>query len=189
MANLPPTAGPAVPVYGETMYDRCSASGNIGLGEFLVYSGNAVIPTAIAAANSVAARSSAAGFAMESNPIYDSYGNSKTNTALLFARFPILRVSAYDNILASGEYPFGTPVYPAATGSGVNAPTGKTGVGPQWASAGIVNLSGVIGSASASGAFAPPLGIGIVVGLAKLGSGSGNSQLDVLVLPRRPDYF
>lgn len=183
MANLPSMAGPGVPVFADTMYGRASAGNTaINVGDFLIASGLTVLPTALAAAGARAGRASAIGIALEPSTLYDSFGNAKANTALLFARTCVIRVSAYDNVLASGEYPLACPVYPATTGSAVNSPTGKTGVAAQWATAPHVTIS-----ANPTGAGA--LGIGVIVGMAKLGSGSGNTQIDVLVLPPTPSYL
>jgi hypothetical protein len=182
MANLPPMATYDTPAAADIIYGAGNASGNINVGDFLIYSGYAVIPTAMGTLAQV--KASAAGVALESNPVYDSNGAEKTNTALLFARQGRFRVSAFDNITASGDITLGTPVYPAATGSGVNAPTGNTGVGAQWAQTVRQAASGETLSS----------GMATVVGVAKLAAGygatgSGIAQLDIVLHPARPDYY
>lgn len=182
MANLPPLAVYDTPAAADIMYGTGSASGTINVGDFLIYSGYALIPTAMGDAAQV--KASAAGIALESNPIYDSNGAQRTNTALLFARQGRFRVSAHNSLTASGNVALGTPVYPASTGSAVNSPTGQSGVGARWATA--ARVSNAV-SAVASG-------IGVVVGVPKLAegygaTGSGIAQLDIVLYPTRPDYY
>lgn len=182
MANLPPLAAYDTPAVDDIVYGVAVASGNISVGDFLIFSGHSVIPTAMGTLAHV--KASAAGVALDSNPVYDSNGAQQTNTALLYARQGRFRVSAYDNLTASGDIALGTPVYPAATGSGVNAPTGLTGVGAQWAkTTHVANSANNVGS-----------GMATVVGVAKLAvgygaTGSGIAQLDIILHPTRPDYY
>lgn len=183
--NLPPVARHDAPSVEDIQFGTGHAIGNVNVGDFLVYSGHNVLPTAVAAANAAAVRASAAGIALEASPRYDHHGVTGENTGLLFARQGRFRVSAYHNVTASGNVTLGIPVYPATTGSGVNAPTGLTGLGAQWGTAAPV---------LASGTAAPALGMARVVGVHKIANGygatgSGVAQLDILVLPARPDYI
>ncbi len=184
--NLPPMARQDTLAIEEIQFGTGNASGKINVGDYLVYSGHKIIPTALAAANAVAGRASGAGVALEASPKYDSRGVTADNTGLLFAREGRLRVSAFHNFTASGDVTLGAAVYPATTGSGVNAPTGLTGVGAQWGTAARVHIS-------ANPTGAPPLGIGYVVGVNKIAdgfgaTGSGVAQLDIVFFPSRPDY-
>lgn len=172
MSNVPTAAPYGTPVHEDIMFGVTPVTGAVNVGDMLVYSGHFAVPTAIAAANAVAARASACGWALESNVAYDSFGNSKQNTALLYMRQGPQRVSAYYNITASANILLGSHVYPANTGSGVAAPTGLTGIKAEWATAPPVHIS-------ANPTGAPALGFGRIIGLAKVSSGSGASQYDI----------
>lgn len=185
--NLPPLARRDTPSIEEIQFGTGHAIGNVNPGDFLVYSGHRLVPTAIAAGNSVAARASAAGIAMDASPKYDSRGVTGENTGLLFMRYGIFRASAYHNFTASGDVVLGAAVYPHTTGSAVNTPTAMSGLGAQYGTAARVHIS-------ANPTGAPPLGIGMVVGVGKIAAGfgatgSGVAQLDILIFPPRPDYL
>jgi len=174
MANVPTAAPYGIPSTEDIIFGVVPVTGAVNPGDLLVASGHFGVPTGIAAngGNAVAARASALGWALESNVVYDSFGNSKQNTALLYMRQGPQRVSAYYNITASANILYGQHVFPLTTGSGVNAPTGLTGLGAQWATAAPVHIS-------ANPTGAPALALGKVVGLAKVSSGSGESQYDI----------
>ena len=108
---------------------RASATAVINVGDPLIYSGSFVLAAAISAPEE---KASAAGLALESNPQYDSFGNVVTASALLYAVGGVFRVSGASGAAA---WTLGQAVYPSATGSGVAAPTGKTGIGALWAQA------------------------------------------------------
>lgn len=172
MAVLPNTALYADPFQTDVQLATGSPSGNIGVGDYLIYSGQKVIPTAMGTLAHV--KASGAGIAVDANPVSDWYGASKTNTGLRFVRGGIFRVSA----AFSGQIPLGTPVYPASTGSGVYAATGQTGVAATWQSAPPV----------ANSANALSSGIARVVGWHDVGNG-GTGEMDILLTPSRPDYY
>lgn len=186
--NLPPLAAYDTPAVEDIQFGTGVPVGTVWPGDQLIYSGHNVIPTAVATNGSNAAhvRASAAGIAMEASPRYDHRGITGVNTGLLFARQGRFRVSGYNNLTASGNLTLGVAAFPATTGSGVNAPTGLTGLGAQWATAPRVLASGATGGAA--------LGMATVVGVHKLAggygaTGSGVAQIDILVLPARPDYI
>lgn len=172
MANIPTAAPYGLPVTEDILFGVTPVTGNVNPGDFLVFSGHFAVPTAVAAANAAACRASACGWALESNPVYDSFGNPKQNTAMPYLRMGPQRVSAQHNITASANVLLGQHVFPSTTGSGVNAPTGLTGVAAQWLTATPTQIS-------ANPTGAPALAFGRIIGLAKVGSGSGNSQIDI----------
>jgi hypothetical protein len=174
MGNTPTAAPYGIPSTEDIIFGQVKVTGNVNPGDFLAFSGHWAVPTGIAAdsSNAVAARASAAGWALEANPVYDSFGNSKQNTALLYMRQGPQRVSALYNITASANILLGTHIFPNTTGSAVNAPTGLTGVGAQWATAAVASISG-------NPTGAPALALGKIVAMAKVSSGSGASQYDI----------
>lgn len=186
--NLPPMAVVDTPAVEDIRFGTGNpGAAVVNVGDYLIFSGHNVIPTAVATNGSNAAqvRASGAGIALEASPITDRFGASVANTGLLFGMQGRYRVSAYHNFTASGDVALGTPVFPATTGSGVNAPTGLTGIAAQWGTAAPV---------LASGTAAPALGVGRIVGVHRLAegygaTGSGIAQLDILVLPPSPAYI
>lgn len=172
-ANTPSVAAMGLPVLRDDLkFYTGRATGVINAGDQLIYSGHWVIPTAMAAGNTTQVNASGAGIAMESNPVYDSHGVQKENTALMFADNVRILASAYHKVTASAHVTLGGRVYPATTGSGVMAPTGNTGVGAQWGTADPKTFSGATAAVIA--------GNGIIVGVHKLGSDSGETQLEIL---------
>lgn len=183
--NLPPLANYDAPAVEDIQFGTANPVGTVNVGDYLVFSGHNVVPTALAAGNAAAVRASGAGIALEASPRYDRYGATAVNTGLLYGRQGRFRVSAYNNINASAGVTLGAAAYPATTGSGVNAPTGLTGLGAQWATAARVLASGATAGAA--------LGLATVVGLTKIAggygaTGSGVAQLDILLLPPNPAY-
>lgn len=146
-----------------------NASGVVNVGDFVAYSGSAVFATT---GHTFANKASAAGIALESNPQYDSFGNIVTATALKYARQGIFRVSGGSGAAA---WCLGQPVYPSATGSGVAAPTGLTGLGALWTQT---------TKTGAGSGFST--GIAIVVGF--VDTLANSAQLDILLTPPAPDY-
>lgn len=181
-ANLPPASTYDTPSHNDIFYATGRATGNVNIGDFLIYSGHWVIPTAMATngSNAAAVKASAFGLSLGANPVYDSQGVAKQNTGLLGLRQGRYMASSYYNASASGDINLGVALYPATTGSGVNAPTGLTGVGAQWATADRKPVSGTA---------APAQGIATLIGIRAFGTGSGKTQLEVLLAPARPDYY
>lgn len=143
-------------------------------GDYVSFSGQYVI----ASHDSVAYwKASGLGIAVDRNPKYDEYGNQIINSALVVATHGVFRVSAN----FSGQPNLGVVAYPDMTGSGVNAPTGVTGLGAVWNTGTPVTVSG--GTAAA-----PVKGVGQVVGWYNSGP-AGTGQLDIRVWPRNADYY
>ncbi len=152
-----------------------SASGVINVGDWLVYSGQGVVPTY--AGGLAYWKASAAGVALESNPTYDPGGRAVSATGLRFVRQGMLRVSA----AFSGVANLGIGAYPVSTGSGLAAPTGATGLGATWQTGAKQLYSGATGAGGS--------GVAMLVGLDMTRANAGTGQLDVLLLPPRPDYY
>lgn len=168
MSVTAPPAVLGVPERFAIELGTASASGKINVGDWVLFSGGSVYPgSSFTPAN----KASGAGVALQPNPTYDSHGRVVTATALQYLRQGVIRVSAY-----TGAWSLGTPVWPSATGSGLAAPTGLTGVGAIWAAA----VKTGAGSAFATG-------VGIVVGNGTVTNGS--AQIDVLIRPLHPDYY
>src|SRR6185369_112325 len=108
--------------------------------------------------------------------VYDPAGRTIQNSGLRFVRMGVLRVSAN----FSGQPALGVGVYPDATGSGVAAPTGQTGRAATWQTSVKLSNSGATGAGGS--------GVAQVVGWRGAGNG-GTGQMDVLLLPPRPDYY
>lgn len=174
MAISAASAALATPEFWNIQVDRCSSSGTINVGDWLVYSGSALCPAY--AGGTAYWKASAAGIALESQPTYDNWGRSVSNTALLFARQGVFRVSAN----FSGNSPLGVGVYPDATGSGLAAPTGATGVAATWQTGAKVFMSG---ATSVGGS-----GVAMLIHWYNTGP-AGTGQMDILLTPPRPDYY
>jgi hypothetical protein len=157
-----------------------SATGKINVGDYLLYSGNYV---KAGSAYTPANKASGAGIALESNPQYDRWGNIVTASALKYGVAGVYRVSAESGAAA---WTLGKPVWPSATGSGVAAPTGTTGVGALWDQAAKV-AHGTAFSAGSAVSITHATGIAIVVGFTAKGDNS--AELDILLMPPRPDYI
>lgn len=123
-----------------------SGTGTINVGDWLAYSGQFVISQFSGAAPGTAYwKTSGAGVALESNPVYDPAGRSIQNSALKILVQGIIVGSAS----FSGQPTLGLGAFPDATGSGVNSPTGLTGVGATWNTAQVINGSAYSGTANA----------------------------------------
>jgi len=160
----------------EGMYIALPASGTaheINPGDYVAASGHYII-----AVNTGIAywKASGIGVAMDRNPAIDPAGRTIINSAVLVARYGQFRASAN----FSGQPLLGVLAGPVTTGSGVNAPSGVTGVGAKWNTAAPVAVSG--GTAAA-----PVAGIAQVVGW-RTGPG-GTGQLDLVLWPRNADYY
>ena len=165
-----------IPV-SDGQYVVANASGTaleVNPGDWVAFSGQYII----AAPDGVASHKvSGLGVAMDRNPKYDEYGNKIVNTALLVARRGVFRVSA----AFSGQPLLGVLAFCDVTGSGVNAPTGLTGLGSIWNTANPVSVSG--GTAAA-----PVPGYAQVIGWYNSGP-AGTGQMDIVVWDRNADYY
>lgn len=178
MAVTAPSVTKGIPIYDQHPYTEADASGTaleINPGDWVCWSGQYII----AAHDGVASwKASGVGIALERNPVYDPAGRQLVNSALLVHRGGAThRVSAN----FSGQPLMGVLAYPDMTGSGVNAPSGATGLGAVWNTASPVTVSGAT-------AAAPVKGVAQVVGWENTGPG-GTGQLDIYVWDRNADYY
>lgn len=168
------TARNAIPAYESDQLITCPTTSKvIWAGDFLVFSGNFVVPTALAAGNIDNVKASAAGIAREANIQYNSHGGQITASALKIMRGGMAWVSAN----FSGRPKLGVHAYPATTGSAVGAPTGLTGVAAKWGTA--VPVAAGLGTAS---------GVAVVVDWRSDGNGGTGEMLIALDLPRAGYY-
>ncbi len=177
MAVTAPNAISGIPAVPDSQYVVLPASGTatvINPGDLLKFSGNYIIA---ASGNAAGNKASAAGYALTRNPAYDWAGREVINSAVVVARYGTFRVSAS----FSGQPALGVLAGPVTTGSGVNAPSGQTGVGATWNTAVPVSVSG--GTAAA-----PVFGYGQVVNWFNSGP-AGTGQMDVVVWDRNADYY
>ena len=176
MSVTAPNINSGIPV-SDGMYVVGNASGTaleVNPGDWVAFSGQYII----AAPDGVASwKASGVGIAMTRNPHYDSHGRIIVNTAVVIARRGGFRVSA----AFSGQPLLGVLAFCDVTGSGVNAPTGLTGLGAVWNTASPVTVSG--GTAAA-----PVKGVAQVVGWYNSGP-AGTGQLDIVVWDRNADYY
>lgn len=122
-------------------------------------------------------KASGLGIALDRNPAYDWAGRQVVNSALLVQTHGVFHVSAN----FSGNPLLGVLAYPDMTGSGVNAPSGNTGIGAVWNTGAPVSVSG--GTAAA-----PVKGVAQVVAWNAQGNG-GTGEMDIRVWPRPADYY
>jgi len=195
------------------IYLAVNASGTaleVNPGDFVTWSGQ----YGIAAHDGVAGwKASGIGIALDRNPKYDEYGNKIVNTALIVCRYGLFRVSAN----FSGQPLMGVLAYPDMTGSGVNSPTGQTGLGAVWNTASPQNnfpqaitydyrdlasaISAYVDSSATGSALLPASGllsancisamtsaVAQVVGWYNSGP-AGTGQMDVVLWDRNADYF
>lgn len=147
----------------------------INPGDWVVLSGSG-----IAAAEDAQAwmKASGLGIAMDKNPAYDWAGRAVVNSALLVCTRGQFRVSAG----FSGKVLNGVLAYPITTGSGVQSPTGLTGVASTWQTAAPVRIS-------ANPTGAPSLGVAqVLASYPELGP-AGTGQMDILLRSTLPDYY
>lgn len=173
MTVNPVSASPGLPLTYETTLYTVTPTGTVNPGDWLAFSG--VKAFATNAGHTAYWKASGIGIALEANPIYDPAGRSIQNTALLVGIAGVYRVSAN----FSGQPAYGLGVYPDATGSGVNAPTGLTGVGATWQTGVKVSLSG----STAVG------GSGVATLMSWNAAGGQTGQMDILLMPQKPDVY
>lgn len=170
-----PSAVPNIPYQDDIRYVQAVASGTINPGDWLAYSGQIVFATN--SGHSAMWKNSGAGVAIDSNPMYDQFGNSVTNSAMRALVEGTLWVTA----AFSGVPPLGMGVYPVSTGSGVAAPTGKSGVGATWQTAQVVNHSALSGTATPQAAP-----VATIIGSRNFSNG-GTGELLVRLMALAPD--
>lgn len=177
MTVTAPNANSGIPSVTDSQFITINAGGTANIinpGDLLVWRGTG---SAISnSGNTSALKSSAIGFALDRNPAYDNAGRQVVNSALLVARFGTMRVSAN----FSGNPARGVVAYPETTGSGVNAPSGQTGVGALWQTAAPSTLSGATGGTN--------FGLGTVINWFNSGP-AGTGQMDVVIWDRNAEYY
>lgn len=141
-APTPLSAVADTPYQADISIAIASATGNISIGDWLAYSGQFVVATN--SGHTAYWKTSGAGIALESNPVYDPAGRSIQNSALKHMWQGVAVVSAS----FSGQPTLGLGAYPDATGSGVYAPTGLTGLGATWNTAQVRSNSALSGTAN-----------------------------------------
>ncbi len=164
------------PAAVDSQYEVGAASGTLEInpGDYVSYSGQHLI----ASHDGIAYfKASGAGIAVDRSPSYDKRGVAVTNSALIYARWGKFVVSAN----FSGQPNLGVLAYPDMTGSGVNAPSGNTGLGALWQTAAPVRIS-------ANPTGAPSFGVAQVVGWKAAGNG-GTGQLTIRLWENKPDYI
>lgn len=143
------TAIPAradVPVQTNINITVASATGTVSEGDWVCYSGQFARSQFSGGAPGTAYwKTSGAGIALESNPVYDPAGRSILNSAMKILVEGHVWVSA----AFSGQPANGIGAYPVTTGSGVGAATGLTGVAATWQTAQVINGSAYSGTANA----------------------------------------
>lgn len=168
MAVTAVSAVPAIPWKEDISIITAQGTGTINPGDYLYYSGHRVLA---GYSGSVAYwKASGAGVALEGSPVYDRFGNTAINTALRILTMGVIRVSGSQ----SGSATLGLLACPDATGSGVAAPTGVTGVGATWTA-----QEPVLISSNPTGQAHPS--VGRIVGVNMAGGQTG--QLDILIMP------
>jgi len=165
MAVLPKKAVPNVPWQQDPRIFYKDSNGTINVGDFLEFSGRAVIPTD---ALNWTSKGSAAGIALDSNPTYDQHGVAIHNSAMGVLRAGVIRVSA--QFTAEGSAGWGA--YPATTGSALYQRTGVTGIPAYWQQTAPARYSGATGIINRS--------VGIVLNSFDWGAATSGS-LDVLL--------
>lgn len=160
-----------------------SASGvaTITHSDWGIYSARWVIAAHDATIGAPAYRTSAAGVALQNNPTYDDQGVAINNSGIQFARQGLFRFSGANSATA-GTIPIGCLAYPDLTASGIVGQTGRTGVGPIWATASPTHIS-------ANPTGAPAAGVGVLVNQVNGGDATA-IQYDVVVnLATNVGYF
>ena len=175
MAQSGITAQWGLPLKWDITMVTAQFTGTINPGDWLAYSGQFVVATN--SGHTAYWKTSGAGVALESNPIYDNAGRSILNSAGKILVEGILLGSAS----FSGVPPLGLGAFPDATGSGVFAPTGLTGLGATWNTAQVINGSAYSGTAN--GQRAP---VATVIGSQNF-TNAGTGELILRLSPLAPD--
>lgn len=177
MAQSGVTAPAGFPQKWDITLATASGTGTINVGDWLMYSGQFVLASYSGLASTGYWKTSGAGVALESNPVLDPAGRSILNSALKIMVEGVIVVSAN----FSGQPALGLGAYPDASGSGVAATTGLTGLGATWQTAQVINGSAYSGTANAQ--RAP---VATVIGSQNF-SNAGTGELILRVVPLAPD--
>lgn len=174
-APTPISAVPNLPYQDDIRYTQASATGTINPGDWLLYSGQFVMATN--SGHSAMWKASGAGVALDSNPMYDQFGNSVFNSAMRVLVEGTMWVTA----AFSGQPTLGLGAYPVSTGSGVAAPTGRSGIGATWQTA-----APSFGSAMAGTASPRQAPVATVIGSRNFSNG-GTGELLIRLMALAPD--
>lgn len=158
------------------VYGNANTTGNIiNPGDWVVWSGSG-----IAAAEDAQAyyKVSGAGIALDKNPAYDRAGRLVVNSALIISTRGVFLVSAS----FSGRPLLGVHAYPVTTGSGVNSPTGVTGVAATWNTATPIQIS-------ANPTGGSPSGVAQVIASYPSSGLAGTGQLLIRLFPVGPSWY
>lgn len=169
------SAVPAVPYQWNIGLAVTPATGTINVGDWLQYSGQQVLPGFSGQASTAYWKTSGAGVALESNPVYDPAGRTILNTAMKIMVEGVFWATA----AFSGEPTLGLGAYPVSTGSGAYSPTGKSGLAATWQTAAPLNHSGLSGTATPQAAP-----VATVIGSRNfVNAGTGELLLRLMALP------
>ena len=173
MAVVPKDAKPNFPYLRDPLMFNGDPVGQVSIGDFLMFSGSNVIR---ASANVVAHVKSAAGIALDANPVADQHGTTRKQSAIRVLRQGILRVPAH----SAGRIPLGYAAFPVNVGNSANFPTGVTGRMASWSASDRYAYS-------AAATNAERFGIGTVVNY--IGDNSSSGMIDVIVNLDSDGYF
>ena len=171
------TATYGIPLSFDISIVTASGTGNINPGDWLMYSGQQALAGYSGLASTAYFKASGAGVALEPNPVYDPAGRSILNSALKILVMGNIMVSAN----FSGRPALGLGAYPDASGSGVGAPTGLTGLGATWQTAVVLDHSALSGTATPRAAA-----VATVIGAQNF-SNAGTGELWLRLFPLPPD--
>lgn len=171
-SGIPAVAG--WPQKADISMVTASGTGTINVGDWLFYSGQFVLAGNSGLASTAYTKTSGAGVALESNPVFDPYGRSLQNSGLKVLVEGHILVSAG----FSGQPALGVGAFPITTGSGAYGATGLTGLGATWQTAQVLNGSAMSGTANGQ-AFA----VATVIGSQNfVNAGTGELMLRVVAL-------
>jgi hypothetical protein len=177
MSVTAPGAASGIPAVTNNQFIIVPVSGTahgVSPGDLVIWSGQ----YAIAASGNVAGhKASAIGIALTRSPHIDQAGVQNIQSALLVARYGVFHVRAS----FSGQPAMGLLAGPVTTGSGMNAPSGNSGIEATWNTATPVSVSGGTGAA-------PVFGYGQVIAWYNTGP-AGTGNMDVVVWDRNADYY
>lgn len=177
MAVTAGSAVKAIPFQTDISLCTASATGTINVRDWLMYSGQFVLASYSGLASTAYWKASGAGVALESNPMYDRFGNSVQNSGMKILTEGILHVTAS----FSGRPALGLGAYPDASGSGLAAPTGLTGIAATWQTAQVQHHSALSGTATPQAAP-----VATVIGSQNFGN-AGTGELIVRLMALPPD--
>ena len=175
MAQSGIVASPSLPLRYDISVITAQATGTVSVGDWVAYSGQ--FARATNSGHTAYWKTAGAGIALESNPVYDPAGRAIQNSGLKILKAGVFMASAN----FSGVPTLGLGAYPDATGSGVAAATGLTGLGATWQTAQVVNNSALSGTANAQ-----QPAVATVIGSTNFAN-AGTGELVLYLSPLAPD--